>query len=199
MQVDLDGVGPRTTLDSLAADLNGVADVTATVAGGRLTIAGDSPAVEVSFSTDSSSVLASLGVGGFFAGDDARTIALAPDVEARPDRVAASRDGTGDNRSALAIAALRDDATAGPGGNATIASAYERVVNSVAADTDAAKSDAQSAEAIRQTLSAHREALSGVSLDEEGLNLIRYQRAYQAAARVVSTVDDLLQEVLNLV
>ena len=199
VQVDLDGAGPRTTLNSLAADLNGVGDVTAIVSGGRLTVAGDSPAVEVSFSTDSSGALASLGLGGFFAGTDARTVALAPDVEGRPDRVAASRDGAGDNRAALAVAALRDDATAGPGGTSTIASAYEQVVNSLAADADAAKSDAESAEAIRQTLSAHRESLSGVSLDEEGLNLIRYQRAYQSAARVVATVDELLQEVLNLV
>ncbi len=48
------------------------------------------------------------------------------------------------------------------------------------------------------TLEERRGSLSGVSIDEEVTNLIRYQRAYQAAARVISIADDLMEQLLSL-
>jgi flagellar hook-associated protein 1 FlgK len=47
-------------------------------------------------------------------------------------------------------------------------------------------------------LRSQRESVSGVSLDEEMTDLVKYQRAYQASARLISTVDAMLDEVLNL-
>ena len=44
-----------------------------------------------------------------------------------------------------------------------------------------------------------REAVSGVSLDEEMINLVKFQNAYDAAAKLISTADELLQTVLNMV
>ncbi|MFN7017464.1 MAG: flagellar basal body rod C-terminal domain-containing protein, partial [Fimbriimonadales bacterium] len=44
-----------------------------------------------------------------------------------------------------------------------------------------------------------RESVSGVSLDEEAANLVKYQRSYQAAAKVVSVFDGLIQDVLQMV
>ena len=52
---------------------------------------------------------------------------------------------------------------------------------------------------MKETLAAQREALSGVSLDEEAVNLMRQQRAFQGAARLVAAVDEMMQTVLNLV
>ena len=49
------------------------------------------------------------------------------------------------------------------------------------------------------TLEAQREGLSGVSLDEEAINLMRQQRAFQGAARLVAAVDELMKTVLSLV
>ena len=51
--------------------------------------------------------------------------------------------------------------------------------------------------AIRAQVEAMREAMSGVSLDEEMVALTKYQRAYEAAGRVLSTVDELLQDLMN--
>ena len=52
---------------------------------------------------------------------------------------------------------------------------------------------------MKETLLAQREALSGVSLDEEAINLIRQQRAFQGASRLIAAVDELMQQILALV
>jgi len=48
------------------------------------------------------------------------------------------------------------------------------------------------------SLQSTRDSISGVSLDEEAANLIRYQRSYEAAARMISVADQLLQTVLQI-
>ncbi|MCK4689706.1 MAG: flagellar hook-associated protein FlgK, partial [Candidatus Marinimicrobia bacterium] len=56
----------------------------------------------------------------------------------------------------------------------------------------------RSAEMIVQNLQNQRDSVSGVSLDEEITNLIKHEQAYQAAARMVSTVDEMMRTVLNM-
>ena len=62
-----------------------------------------------------------------------------------------------------------------------------------------AKTDAEATAVVKETLIAQREALSGVSLDEEAINLMKQQRAFQGAACVVSAVDELMQTILAMV
>jgi flagellar hook-associated protein 1 FlgK len=45
----------------------------------------------------------------------------------------------------------------------------------------------------------YRESISGVSIDEETVNLIKFQNAYQAAAKLISTADEMMQTVLNMI
>ena len=47
-------------------------------------------------------------------------------------------------------------------------------------------------------LENYRESVSGVSLDEEMVNLVKFQHAYEAAAKLITTVDDMLNTVLNM-
>jgi flagellar hook-associated protein 1 FlgK len=61
-----------------------------------------------------------------------------------------------------------------------------------------AKSDVAAGDLSLRQLTDQRSAVSGVSIDEESTNLIRFQRAYQAAARIVSTVDAMLQTLLSM-
>ncbi|MEW6720388.1 MAG: flagellar hook-associated protein FlgK [Thermodesulfobacteriota bacterium] len=103
----------------------------------------------------------------------------------------------GDNRNALRIAALAD-AGVSTLGNATVSGYYAGLVTSVgsmAADA----SDLQTFDANLHTeLANQRDSASGVSLDEEATSLIVYQRAFEAAARLISVTDELLQTVLSL-
>jgi len=61
-----------------------------------------------------------------------------------------------------------------------------------------ASSDLEASDLIVRQLGDQRSAISGVSLDEEASNIVKYQTAYQAAARVVTTVSTLLDLAVNL-
>ncbi len=199
VQVDLDGQGGDTTLDSLTSDIDAINDITASVVGGRLKIEADSANVEVSFSQDSSGVLAALGVNAFFAGKDARDIAVNATLRERPMLLAAAKNGqSGDNQTARAIAALESTALASLNGS-TLKETYQSMINEVAVAASSAKTQAEASRVVKETLESQREALSGVSLDEEAINLMREQRAFQGAARLIAAVDELMQTVLNLI
>jgi flagellar hook-associated protein 1 len=51
---------------------------------------------------------------------------------------------------------------------------------------------------VLQNLQDQRGSISGVSLDEEAANMVQYQRAYEAAARMVTTVDQMLQTIIHM-
>jgi len=52
---------------------------------------------------------------------------------------------------------------------------------------------------VRESLDAQRQSLSGVSIDEESINLLNFQRQYQGAARFISVVDEMTQTLLSIV
>ena len=199
VQVDLDGAGGNdTTLESLRASLDAVADITASDVGGKLRIAADSTDSQISFSQDSSGVLAAMGINSFFTGKDASDIAVNQTIQERPQLLAAAKNGErGDNQTALAIAALESKAVAALNG-ASLKESYQNSVNTVATAAAAARNDAEATRTVKETLEAQREALSGVSLDEEAINLIRQQRAFQGAARVIAAVDEMMQTLLSI-
>jgi len=143
-------------------------------------------------------VLAALGINSFFAGKDASDIAVNQTIKDRPQLLAAARNGEkGDNQTALAIAGLESKAVAALNG-ASLKESYQNSVNSVATEAVAARNDAEATRTVKETLEAQREALSGVSLDEEAINLIRQQRAFQGAARVIAAVDEMMQTLLSI-
>jgi flagellar hook-associated protein 1 len=199
VQVDLDGRnGNDTTLQDLQASIDGIANISASISGGRLSIQSDSSDVEFTFSQDSSSVLAALGINGFFTGRNASDIAVNTVIAAEPSLLVAAKNGErGDNQTALDIAGLESEALSSLGG-ASMKQTYETMVNGVAIGAAAAKTNADAASTIRQTLEAQRESLSGVSLDEEAVNLITQQRAFQAAARLITTVNEMMNTLLEL-
>lgn len=121
--------------------------------------------------------------------DPAGTTAATISVAATASTIqTGSGSSPGENDVAQAIAALR-------GGAAD--QAYATLVGQIGVDVNAA----DSAQSISQTLSdavdSRRQSVSGVSLDEEMTNLIRFQRGYQASARAMTTMDDLLDTLIN--
>lgn len=111
-------------------------------------------------------------------------------------QIAASSDGSvGSNGNATALAAIRNQAIAGgKTASQTISNLVFQVGNDVSQTTS--RQDAQNM--ALQQLQAQRSSISGVSLDEEAANLVKYQNAFQAAARVISTIDLLTQAVINM-
>jgi flagellar hook-associated protein 1 FlgK len=200
IKVDLPEGGGGTSMDDLIARIDGVDGVTAANNGGRLQLTADNaPATEITFSQDTSGALAALGVNNFFTGSDARTIAVNEVLTKDPSLLAAARNGnSGDNQVARAIAGLENAAITALGGG-TLKSSYEGMVTEVATASSTASANAEASTAITETLQAQRESLSGVSLDEEAINLMKFQRAFQGAARLVSVVDELMDTMLGMV
>jgi flagellar hook-associated protein 1 FlgK len=113
-----------------------------------------------------------------------------------PSLIAASSDGTvGSNGNLANLSAV---ATQPLANGQTPVNAYADLVSQVGSDTSNTSADADSSSLILQKLNDENGSISGVSLDEEASNLIQYQTAYQAAARVVSTVNLLLLDAVNL-
>ena len=113
-----------------------------------------------------------------------------------PAQLAASSDGTpGSNGNLIALEALRDQALVG---GQRPADFYAGLVFRIGNDMKRASVELEAESLVLRQLQNQRSAFSGVSLDEEAANLIRLQRAFEAAARVVSVVDELTQTVINL-
>jgi flagellar hook-associated protein 1 FlgK len=154
---------------------------------------------QVSFSDDSSGVLAALGINGFFGGTDATDIAVNQVIVDDP-RLLASGQGhvSGSNGAALAIAALEDLGVESLGGR-SIRGYWQSATTDLAVRTQAANTKAESTALVRESLDAQIQAVSGVSIDEESINMLSYQRQFQAAARYIATIDETLQTLLSMV
>jgi flagellar hook-associated protein 1 FlgK len=113
-----------------------------------------------------------------------------------PTLVAASSDGTsGSNGNADAIAALANQSIVG---GQTPASYYSGMVFQIGSTVANAQSEQSANQLVLQQLSNQRGALSGVSLDQEAANLIQYQQAYDAMARVITIISNLTQSAVQL-
>ena len=121
----------------------------------------------------------------YSAGQEAGTLAVAVTAAGLNTSSGAAAAG---NDIALAISRLRGGSTD---------SLYTVFVTRVGSMTQSADRQASSAQALTAATDLRRESTSGVSLDEEMTDLVRFQRAYQASARVMSTIDALLDTLIN--
>jgi flagellar hook-associated protein 1 FlgK len=116
--------------------------------------------------------------------------------------IAASGSATlpGDNSNALLITKLTTTNTVPSGTpSATFSSFYNSLVSKVGLDVQASKTTVTQDEAFTKQLSTLRESNSGVSLDEELTNLIKYQRSYQASAKLITTATEMMDIVIGLI
>ncbi|NMG01110.1 flagellar hook-associated protein FlgK, partial [Aromatoleum toluolicum] len=105
--------------------------------------------------------------------------------------------GGSNNENALRLAALQTDKVMN-GDTATFQSAYAQLVSFVGNKTREVQIGERSQESQLQQAIDAQQALSGVNLDEEAANLIRFQQSYQAAARVMSVAGTLFDEILSI-
>jgi len=117
------------------------------------------------------------------------------------DLIAASAtpDGVpGNSDNAMSIHDLRAELTMGDD-SATFDTAVNTLVSAVGYDVQTAKANASHQADMMTYLENYRESVSGVSLDEEMVNLVKFEAAYNAAAKMVSMADDMLNTLMNII
>lgn len=197
--VDLDGFGADTTLTSLTADIDAVANINANIdPQGHLVINADSSEYSFRFSDDNTNVLAFLGVNVLFEGYNASTMAVNSDILNDFELIAVGKSSLpSDNTNILDMLALRETKVMSSGSQ-TFDEYYQGVVGGLGVETKKAMTSHTAAEALMSNVQNEREEISGVSLDEEMSELIRFQRAYQASARYISTVNFMLDVLISM-
>ena len=107
-------------------------------------------------------------------------------------------DGQGDNGNILKLANLQNAGIL-DGGNTNYQEAYSTLVGRVGTQAAAAESQREAASALLTQARDRKTSLTGVNLDEEAADLVRYQQAYEAASRIISTTQTLFESLLNAV
>jgi flagellar hook-associated protein 1 FlgK len=200
IRVDLNGIGnDDTTLTGLAAALNAIDGLNAQITADRgLVLTAASADQQFAFANDTSNVLAALGINTFFSGSSARDIAVNSVVRKDPSLFAASRTGIGaDTNVAIDLAAFLDRPLATQNGD-SIGVLYTRLTAEVTHGSAIAQAEAAGSNIFEMTLRGQKLAISGVNIDEEALKMIAFQRSYQASARYISVLSQLMELLVNL-
>ncbi len=144
------------------------------------------------FGTDNSTNL------DFFTGTGASDIAINPALKANPGKVAVAgaADNPGDASNATAILALQHALTM-ENGTTDFGGYFAAIMSRLGVDSERAQTMTGNEQLLVDHLVSQKEQTSGVSLDEETTHLLEYQRAYEAAARVITTVDEMLDKLIN--
>ena len=189
-----------TTLNDLVASLNAIPNFSASVGSGNTLRLGAASGNTFSFANDTSGVLTALGINGLFTGHNAATIGVNQDIQNNPRLLTSgySTDvlNTGDNATALALAGVRN-AMVFDNGTATIQNFYESLIVRVGVDARANSQTLDVQRAFVNDFQRRREEVSGVSIDEEVTQMMQFERGFQAAARVITIVDRMLDVLLN--
>ncbi|QDT40856.1 flagellar hook-associated protein FlgK [Gimesia alba] len=198
INVDLDGIGADTTLNSLSAAIGGVTNLSSSVStDGRLSITAGSD-YEFRFSNDTSGALAAIGINTLFTGADSSDIQINSVIQQNQQFLATGQGGgPSDGSNAVLLAAFAENPIDSLGG-ISLDGYYEKVVSNIAQASASEAALSEGSQAFRDSLLGQREQFSGVSIDEETINVLTYQRAYQSAARLVSTIDELFTVLLNI-
>lgn len=139
----------------------------------------------------------------FFVGTSARDFEVNPDLTARG--IAASASGSpGDGNNAIALADVRYEKIAGTLGDPdtptlTASDAIADLISDIGRRSSSADRKLEATNALVSSLDGQRQETSGVSIDEEMTNLLKYQRAYEAAARIITAADEMLDTLINRV
>ena len=111
--------------------------------------------------------------------------------------ISANTANSTDNRNASALAKLRNSNLL-DGGTTSIGSAWNNLVTQVGVQANRASTNLTSQKALLASSTQQQQSVSGVSLDEEAMNLMKYQQAYQASAKVMQTANSLFGSLLSI-
>lgn len=204
----------RNKINTAATNIS--APITASISDGKLTIDAGS-GYTFAFSDDTSNVLAALGINTFFTGSSAGNMGVNDAIGLNLNNIAAGQVGddgaiaAGSNVNALAVTDLQntkisisqwtcDRINGNTEGRttSTIEDYYHSMVGAIGIASASVSRDKTFSETMVNEISSIRDSISGVSLDEELTNLIKYQHAYAAATKLISTSDEMLSTLLEV-
>lgn len=187
-----------TTLKSLQEQVQQVSHLTSEIDNyGRISITSES-GYSFFIKEDTSGVAAFLGMNNLFNGNGAANISVATSVLDDPDTLAiAKSDDAGDNQNLLDLISTQQ--TKVNNANKTFEQTYLSFVSSVASQTSSVKALHDNQVRIVNNVLAFRNEVSGVNLDEEAAELLKYQQSYQAAAKYIEVTNQVLDILLNII
>jgi flagellar hook-associated protein 1 len=201
IRVDLNGIDEDTSLSDLAEQLDAIEGLSATITtAGRLQLASESTDVEFAFAGDTSGALAALGLNTFFTGSSAGDLGVNDELKGIDNaaKFAASLHGIGEDSANAERLAPFLDLPLESAGNASLADLYNQLINEITRGSAVAQSVAEGYRVFEGTLEGQQQAVSGVSLDEEAIKMITLQRIYQASAKYIQTISELLDLLTTL-
>ena len=197
IQVNLNGLDDDTSLRDLSAALNAVEGISASLVTVQdrttLSVTADGPNLEFDFANDNSGVLAALGLGTFFTGFSAAEAGVRKELVNGLESLAISRNGFGENvENGVMLAGFLDQPLASQD-EVTLTSLYDQFVGGTIQASAVSRSVADGLRMFQQTVEGEQLAISGVNIDEEAVQMIAHQRAFQASARLIATASELLE------
>lgn len=192
------------TLEDIAAAINAVPGFEASISSDRhLSIGVTTSSNTFSFVSDStgakdtSGFLKAIGLNTFFTGDSAYTIGVADTIINDVNKIATGRTTSpADNAIVVDMIETRNNAVLN---DTTFEGFYSSLIADLGIKSKEAQDRSDTQELIIQSLKERQQEQSGVSFDEEAINLIRFQRGYQSAAKFVQVVDGLIQSLIQMV
>ena len=149
--------------------------------------------------TDTSGVLAAVGVNTFFSGSSAMDMAVCSDIAAAPGRIATALGAEmTDNTNALRMAGLRDQ-TLSNLGTMTPGEFYRRLVTDIGQQLSVKQMQEDNAESMVQNLANQQSDISGVNINDEAAKLLVFEQMFQAMAKYLSTVQSSLSTIMEIV
>ncbi len=148
--------------------------------------------------SDTSDILVATGMNAFFLGSSAADIEVNQALLDNPDQLAAGiGSASGDAGNLARLVSLRDRDLTDLASN-TIEDFYADLVGDIGFETSAARTTLQAQDQLLAQLQADRESISGVNIDEEMIDMLKYQQSYEAAARFISVAQEMTDTLISL-
>ncbi len=160
--------------------------------------------VYIALNNDTSDFGGAFGINKFFDGKDASSIRLKDEFQKDPSLIKASKtSASGDNTVANAVLQLQYENIIfynndGTSSSNTILGYYRNITSDLANETQTISTRKESTQTLLTSISNEYYSLSGVNVDEELVNLEKFQRGYQANAKVVTTINKMLDALFNM-
>ena len=159
---------------------------------------GDVFSLDTLADSDTSDILVALGLNRFFLGSSAADLSINPDVESSSSLFAGALSGAaGDPGNVERMLVLRDLVLTGLDSN-SLENFYGTIVADVGFQASGAETILEAEDQLLAALEDERQSISGVNLDEEMINLVQYQQAFQAASRLINVINDMTTTIINL-